>query len=83
MAAAPCRPLAAFVRGRVAGALAAAGAAGLLAAAVVLVDGCPGPALGLLLGHAALLVAFGDVIGLAFLLVGVFGLVAARHGTTP
>ena len=40
-------------------------------------------ALGFLLGHATLFISFGDVIGLAFLLVGVFRLVAARHGTTP
>src|SRR5690606_2786947 len=58
----------------------AAGAAGLLAAALVLVDGGPGAAFGLFLLHAALLVAFLDVLGLAFLLRRVFGLVALRHG---
>src|SRR5436190_21748940 len=52
-------------------------AAGLLAAAVVLVDRRPGPAFGLLLGDSLLLVAFGDLVGRARLLVGVF---AAWHG---
>src|SRR5678816_265059 len=66
-----------------AGVLAAAGAAGLLAAAVVLVDGGPGPGLGLLVRNAFLFVAFRDVVGLAFLFVGVFGLVSARHGDSP
>jgi hypothetical protein len=51
----------------------------VLAAAVILVDGGPGPAFGLLLGDATLLVALGDVIRLAILLVGVLGLVSARH----
>ena len=52
-----CRSLSALfaslVSGRVAGVLAAAGAAGLFAAAVVLVDGRPCPALGFLLRDAA------------------------------
>src|SRR5689334_10680856 len=64
--------LAARVRSRMAGLLAPAGPAGLLAAAIVLVHGRPGPALGFLLGDATLLIALGDVIGLALLLVGVF-----------
>src|SRR5437762_13620779 len=75
--------LAALVGRRVAGVLAAARAAGLLAAAVVLVDRRPGPPLGLLLGDAALFVAFGDVVGLALLLVGVLRLVALGHGRPP
>jgi hypothetical protein len=47
--------------------LAAAARAALLAAAALLVDGRPRPALGFLLLHPALLVAFLDVLGLAFL----------------
>src|SRR5690606_11574526 len=43
----------ALVRGGMAGVLAAAGAARLLAAAIVLVDRRPGPALGFLFGYAA------------------------------
>ena len=43
---------ASLVSGRVAGVLAAAGAAGLLAAAIILVDGRPCAALGFLLGDA-------------------------------
>src|SRR5690348_15902091 len=73
--------LAALIGRRMAGVLAAAGPTGLLAAAVVLVHGRPGPALGLLVGDAALLVALGDMIGLALLLVGVFRLVATGHRT--
>ena len=53
--------------------------AALLAAAVLLVDGRPGPRLGFVLGDAPLLVALLDVLGLALLLVGVRRLVAARH----
>src|SRR4051794_6008088 len=70
--------LAALVRGGMTGRFAAT-RAGFLAAPVVLVDGRPGAALGLLLGDAALLVALGDMVGLPLLLVGVFGFVAARH----
>ena len=55
-----------------AGRLAAARPAGLLAAAIIFVDGCPGPALGLLLRNPALLVALGYMVGLALLLVGIF-----------
>jgi hypothetical protein len=43
------------------------------------VDGRPGASHGLSLGHAALLIAFGDVVSLALLLAGVFRFVAARH----
>src|SRR5579862_5530546 len=50
-----------------------------LAAAIILVDGRPGAAFGFFFGNATLLVAFRDMVGLAFLFVGVFGLVAARH----
>src|SRR5690606_31671783 len=53
--------------------------AGLLAAAIVLVDGGPGAALGLLVGNAAILVAFLDMLGLALLLVGIGTLVALGH----
>lgn len=60
---------------RLAGVLALARSTGLHTAAIVLVDGRPGTALRLLFRDAAILIAFGDVIGLAFLLVGVFGFV--------
>jgi len=43
-----------------------------LAAAIILFDGGPGASLRLLLGNAALLIAFGDMISLTFLLVRVF-----------
>jgi hypothetical protein len=55
-----------------AGRLAAARPAGLLAAAIIFVDGCPGPALGLLLRNSTLLIALGYMVGLALLLVGIF-----------
>jgi hypothetical protein len=55
-----------------AGGLAAPRPVRLLAAAVVSVDGCPGSALGLLLRNATLLIAFGYMVGLALLLVGIF-----------
>ena len=45
--------------------------AGLVAATAFLVDGGPGTALGFLLGNAAILVAFLDMLGLAFLLFGI------------
>ena len=45
-----------------AGRLAAAGPVGLLAAAVIFVDGCPGPALGLLRWNPTLLVALGSAL---------------------
>jgi hypothetical protein len=52
---------------------------GLLAAAIIFVDGCPGPAFGLLLRNPTLLVAFGYMVGLALLLV----FVAAGHDNPP
>jgi hypothetical protein len=58
----------------------AATRAALVAAAVFLVHGRPGPALGLGFRNAARFVAFGDVVRLALLLVRVFRLVAAGHG---
>jgi len=60
--------------------LATAGAALFLTAAIVLVDSCPCPALGFLLGNPTLLVAFGNVVGFAFLLFCVFRFVASWHG---
>jgi len=69
--------------GGMAGMDASTRAAGRLAAAVVFVDGGPGASLGFLFGDAAPLVALGDVVGLAFLLVGVFRFVAARHAALP
>src|SRR5678815_3013851 len=52
---------------------------GLLAAAILLVHRGPGDPLGGLLGFAFLLLAGLDVGGLALLLVGVAGFVAAWH----
>jgi hypothetical protein len=54
-------------------------AASFLAAAIILVDGRPRPALRLLIGNTASLVAFRDVIGLSFLFVGIFRFVSAWH----
>src|SRR5437868_5052932 len=59
--------------------LAAAGAR-LLAAPGLLVHRRPGARLGLVVGHAAGLVALLDVLGLAFLLVRIGRLVTAGHG---
>jgi hypothetical protein len=61
---------------------AAAGAA-FVAAAGFLVDGGPGAPLGFLPADAAAFVALLDVFGLAFLLVGIAGFVAARHDRLP
>src|SRR5712671_6952097 len=80
-AARPADPAAAL-RGHVGVGNAAAGAA-LVAAAGLLVDGCPCAPLGFRLAEAAFLIAFLDVFGLALLLVGVAGLVSARHGRLP
>jgi len=52
-------------------------------ATVVLVDRRPGAALRLLGGNAAFLVTRLDMLGLANLLVGIFGFVAARHASPP
>src|ERR1700754_1976213 len=71
--------LTAAMGGRVAGVLAAAGTAFLLGAAIVLVEFGRGPPLGLFFRHAAVLVALVNVVGLAFLLVGIFGFVATGH----
>src|SRR5262245_28207651 len=60
--------------------VAAARAAGFFSAASDLVHGGPGPPLGLVLRHAALLVPLFDVLGLPLLFVGVFRFVVARHG---
>jgi hypothetical protein len=49
------------MRRRMAGRLAAARPAGLLAAAIIFVDGCPGPTLGLLLRNSTLLIALGYI----------------------
>src|SRR5512144_912259 len=72
----------AFARGGVADFLAATGAA-LLAAAGLLVDRRPGAPLGFIRRDAALLVAFLDVLRLAFLLVSVTRFVAAGHDVSP
>src|SRR6266566_6235500 len=57
--------------------------AALVAAAGLLVDRRPGTPLGFLLGDAAILLALFDMFGLALLLVGVAGFVAARHDHLP
>jgi hypothetical protein len=62
----------------VTGILAAAGA-GFLAAAIVLVDGGPGAAFGFLFGYATILLAFGYVVSLALLLVGISGFIPSGH----
>jgi hypothetical protein len=49
----------------------ASAGAGLLAATTLLVDGGPSKTLGFFLGNATIFVAFLDVLGLAFLLVGI------------
>jgi len=56
-----------------------AGAARLLAAAIILVHRRPGAPFGLLPGDAALLIALGDMVGLALLLVGIFTFIASGH----
>src|SRR6516162_8899779 len=68
----------AFAGRRVILGLAAARAA-FLPSVSFLVDRRPGATLGFILGHTALLVAFLDVFGLAFLFVGIAGLISARH----
>src|SRR3954469_5961051 len=65
------------------GVLDAAARAALVAAAGFLVDGRPGAPLGFLRADAALLVAFLDMLGLAFLLVGVARFVTAGHAASP
>ncbi len=60
--------------------LASARAAGLFSAAIVLVDRRPGATLCLILGHATAFLALFDVLGLADLLVGIFGFIALWHG---
>jgi len=56
--------------------------AGFLAAAVILVDSGPSALFGFFFRHATSFVALRDMVRLAFLLIGVFGLVAARHGVS-
>jgi len=51
----------------------------LLAAAVLLVDRCPGDFFGLLLRDTLFLVALFNVLGLSFLLIGIAGFVSAWH----
>jgi hypothetical protein len=62
--------------------LAKAGTA-FLSASGFLVDRCPRPALRFLFGNAPVFVAFGNMIGLAYLLAGVARLVTAWHGEAP
>jgi hypothetical protein len=63
--------------------LAVSAAARLFAAFVNLVDGRPGAAFRLVLGHAAALVTFLDVFGLPFLLFGILRFVASGHDLAP
>src|SRR5947209_3335058 len=71
--------LTALLRGRLVLLLAAARTALLLAASRRLVDRGPRAPLGLALRHAALLVTFFDVFGLALLLLRVLPFVSPRH----
>jgi hypothetical protein len=68
---------------RMASRLATARPARILAAAIILVDGCPGPVFCLLFLNSTFLVALGDMIGLALLLVSIFRFVATRHDNPP
>src|SRR6476659_1514175 len=79
----PTTLLAAFLRRLLARLLAASGAALLPAAARDGVLGGPGPALGFLLRHAALLVALLDMLLLPLLLGRVLALVTAGHDVPP
>src|SRR5579871_1888579 len=56
----------------------AAGPAGLTTTIVFIHRG-PGPPFGLFRGNAALLIALGYVVGLAFLLVSIFAFIASWH----
>src|SRR6476469_7891356 len=62
-------------------ALLTARAAGLFPTAVIFIHGGPGAGLGFVLGYAALLVAFFDVLSLALLFVSVFRFISLRHGS--
>src|SRR4029077_7979791 len=73
---------ASFLRWRMVFFRAATGPA-LLPAVGLFVYGRPGAPFGLLLRNAAVLIAFLDVFGLAFLLVGVTRFVAAGHRGPP
>ena len=53
--------------------------AGLFTPAVNLVHGSPSPTFGFVFGDATILVAFLDVLGLSFFLVGVLRFVSAGH----
>jgi len=55
----------------------------LLAAAILLVDGGQGDALGIFLGAAFVQFAIFDVLGLALLLVGVRGFLPTWHVLLP
>src|ERR1700757_718853 len=57
-----------------------ASGAALLSTVRLLVYGRPGSSLGFLLRNAAMFVALLDMFGLTLLLVGIAGLVSARHG---
>jgi len=70
-----------FARGGMAHAVAATRPA-LLPSAGLLVHGCPSSTFGLRLWNAAFLVALGDMIRHALLLVGVLRLISTRHYVT-
>jgi hypothetical protein len=75
--------VAASVGGRMARVGSATRAAWHFTAPIVFVDGRPRASLGFGLRHAALLVALGDVVGLAILLIGVFRFVSAGNRSFP
>jgi hypothetical protein len=59
--------------------VAVSAATGFFTATVHLVHGSPGPTLGFFFRYASAFVPFFYVLSLAFLFVGVFGFVSARH----
>src|SRR5688500_16459050 len=60
----------------------AAARAGFFATTIILVDGSPGAPLCFLLRHTFLLITFLDMVGLAFLLVRIGGLITSWHKTS-
>jgi hypothetical protein len=63
--------------------LAVTAPAGLLAAAMNGVNGCPGAPFSLVFGYAAFFVSFLNVLSLPLLLVRVFVFVTSRHFSVP
>jgi hypothetical protein len=57
-------------------------AAGLFPAAVIFIHRSPGTGFGFLFGHAALLIAFLNVLGLTLLFVSILRLISLWHGSS-